>query len=127
MVKLQKYRSKSVGCAENPNPPREKKHKHLQQGQLLNDEDKAALQLNKFEQAMTLAELQDKIKRQSEMYKKEFKTHFVIFQEKLKEFKLNPAKRDVTIMDYLKFMAHISAVYKQQLPGFLSNEILNLL
>jgi hypothetical protein len=61
------------------------------------------------------------------MYKKEFKTHFAIFQEKLKEFKLNPAKRDVTIMDYLKFMAHISAVYKQQLPGFLSNEILNLL
>ena len=57
MVKLQKYRSKSVGCAENPNPPREKKHKHLQQGQLLNDEDKAALQLNTFEQAMTLAEL----------------------------------------------------------------------
>lgn len=61
------------------------------------------------------------------MYKNEFKTHFSIFQEKLKEFKTNPVKKDVTIMDYFKFMAHISAVYKQQLPGFLSNEILNIL
>lgn len=79
---------------------------------MLTTEDKAALQLNKFEQAMTLAELQDKIKRQPEMYKNEFKTHFTIFQEKLKEFKIKPADRDVTIMDYFKFMSHISSVYK---------------
>ena len=46
------------------------------------------------------------------MYKNEFKTHFRIFQEKLKEFKLNPAKKDVSIMDYFKFMSHISSVYR---------------
>ena len=61
MVKANKWRSKSVGPVENPNPPkeknREKKQKHMRQYQLLNDEDKAALKLNKFEQAMTLAEL----------------------------------------------------------------------
>ena len=49
------------------------------------------------------------------------------FQEKLKEFKLNPAKKDVPLMDYLKFLSHISSVYRQTLPQFLSNEMLNLL
>jgi len=51
MVKANKWRSKSVGPAENPNPPQNKykKSKHAQQRDLLNEEDKAALQLNKFE------------------------------------------------------------------------------
>jgi hypothetical protein len=54
MVKANKWRSKSVGPQENPNPS---KKKHMQQRDLLNDDDKAALQLNKFEQTMTLYEL----------------------------------------------------------------------
>jgi protein SDA1 len=94
---------------------------------LLNDEDRKALQLNKFEQTMTLYELQDKIKRQPDMYKNEFMTHFRIFQEKLKDFKTNPARKDVPLMDYLKFLSHISNVYPQHLPQFLSTEMLNLL
>ena len=49
--------------------------------------------MSTFDQTMTLATLQDKIKRQPDMYKKEFLTQFGIFQEKLKEFKENPAKK----------------------------------
>jgi len=36
---------------------------------------------------MTLADLQDRIKRQPDHYKKEFKVHYGIFAEKLKDFK----------------------------------------
>jgi hypothetical protein len=79
---------------------------------LLSAEDRAALNLNKYESSYTLAQLQDKIKRQSDQYKPEFKVHFQIFQNKLKEFKENPAKKDQDLIDYFKFMAHISAVYK---------------
>lgn len=94
---------------------------------LMNEEDRRALSLNKYEESMTLAELQDRIKRQPEAYKKEFKIHFNIFVEKLREFKLNPAKKSTDLIDYFKFMAHVSGVYRQQIANFLSTEILNLL
>ena len=94
---------------------------------LLDDEDRKALSLNKFEESMTLAELQDRIKRQPEQYRKEFGVHFNIFTEKLKDFKENPAKKNQEIIDYLKFMAHVSGVYRQQIGAVVSNEMLNLL
>ena len=53
--------------------------KHGQMVDLLTEEDRRALNLNKYEQAYTLAELQDKIKRQKDQYKPEFKVHFGIF------------------------------------------------
>lgn len=94
---------------------------------LINEEDRKALSLNKYEEKMTLAELQDRIKRQPDSYRKEFKIHFNIFTEKLREFKLNPAKKSTDLIDYFKFMAHISGAYRQQLASFLSTEMLNLL
>ena len=94
---------------------------------LLTPEDREALNLNKFECSYTLAELQDKIKRQRDQYKPEFRVHFGIFNNKLKEFKENPAKKDQDLIDYFKFMAHISAVYQQQVASFLSNEMLSIL
>jgi hypothetical protein len=36
-----------------------------------------------------------------------------IFVEKLKELKENPAKKDQELIDYFKFMAHVSGVYRQ--------------
>jgi hypothetical protein len=42
MVKANKWRSKSMGPRENPNPS-QKKHKHLQQRDLLNENDKKEL------------------------------------------------------------------------------------
>ena len=75
---------------------------------LMNEEDRRALSLNKYEETMTLAELQDRIKRQPDHYRKEFKVHFNIFVEKLRDFKLTPAKKETDFIDYLKFMAHVS-------------------
>ena len=46
---------------------------------------------------------------------------------KLAEFKEHPAKKDQDMIDYFKFMAHISNVYQAQIAGFLSNELLNML
>lgn len=80
-----------------------------------------------FDQTMTLATLQDKIKRQPDMYKKEFLTQFSVFQTKLQEFKENPAKKDDQMDEYFKFLAHISGVYKDELADYLSNEIINML
>jgi len=54
------------------------------------------------------------------MYRKEFKEHLAIFQEKLGEFKENPAKRDEKLEDYFKFMAHISGCFREELPDYLS-------
>jgi hypothetical protein len=39
--------------------------------------------------------------------------HWNIFNIKLKEFKENPARKDLDMMDYFKFMAHISNIYQQ--------------
>ena len=83
--------------------------------------------LGTFDTTMTLSTLQDKIKRQPDMYKKEFLNQFAIFQKKLDEFKANPAKKDEQMDDYLKFLSHISGTYKEELAEYLSNEIINML
>lgn len=46
---------------------------------LLSKEERQKLNLNKNEEQMTLADLQDKIKRQQDQYKPEFAAHFKIF------------------------------------------------
>ena len=104
-----------------------KRGKHAMMTDLMTAEDRKALSFNKYEEEQTLPELQDKIKRQPDQYKKEFRVHFKIFVDRLREFKLNPAKKEVVFIDYLKFMAHVSGVYRQQVATFLSTEILNLL
>jgi len=76
---------------------------------------------------MTLHVLQDKIKRQPDMYKPEFTKHFEIFQKKLADFKESPGKNDSHMDEYFKFMAHISGVYKEELAEYLTNELINLL
>ena len=90
----------------------ERRGKHAQMLDLMTEDDRRALRLNKYEEAYTLAELQDKIKRQSDQYKPEFQVHWNIFNAKLKEFKENPARKDQDVMDYFKFLAHISNIYQ---------------
>ena len=90
MVKANKWRSRSHG----PQLQQNRKNKHSNMTDLMDDEDRKALSLNKFEESMTLAELQDRIKRQPDQYRKEFGVHFNIFTEKLKDFKENPAKKN---------------------------------
>jgi hypothetical protein len=53
-----------------------KRGRHGQMVDLLTKEERAELNLNKYESSYTLAQLQDKIKRQSDQYKPEFKVHF---------------------------------------------------
>lgn len=86
-----------------------------------------AVQLGSFESSMPLHVLQDKIKRQPDMYRKEFSNHLEVFQQKLELFKENPAKKEEEMVEYFKFMAHISGVYQEELAEFLSNEMLNIL
>lgn len=83
--------------------------------------------LGNFNGTMTLHTLQDKIKRQSEMYRGEFKSHLELFQAKLAVFKESPAKKDDQLDEYFKFFAHISGVYKEELADYLCNEFINLL
>ena len=61
MVKANKWRSRSAG--PSPYQHTGKRHKHANMNELMDEEDRRALSLNKFEESMTLAELQDKIKR----------------------------------------------------------------
>jgi len=44
--------------------------------------------------SMTLHTLQDKIKRQPDMYRKEFASHLELFQKKLVNFKESPGRKD---------------------------------
>ena len=83
--------------------------------------------LGTFETSMPLHTLQDKIKRQPDMYRKEFQNHLEVFQQKLELFKENPAKKDDSMDEYFKFMAHISGVYQAEISEYLSSEILNIL
>ena len=61
MVKANKWRSQSAG--PRPYAHTAKRGKHAQITDLMDEEDRRALSLNKFEESMTLAELQDRIKR----------------------------------------------------------------
>ena len=106
-----KLRSKSADAQPNKHTIRRDRGKHAQISDIMTVEDRRALSLNRYEEAMTLADLQDQIKRQPDQYLKDFKTHFNIFTEKLKVFKLNPAKHETDFIDYLKFMAHVSREY----------------
>ena len=111
MVKANKWRSRSAGAAPYEHTAKANvRGKHAQMNDLMNEEDRRALSLNKYEESMTLAELQDRIKRQPDHYKKEFKVHFGIFVEKLREFKQNPTSKETDFIDYLKFMAHVSSL-----------------
>lgn len=91
------------------------------------DNDSKPELLGSFSSSITLHMLQDKIKRQPEMYRNEFAQHLEIFQSKLESFKESPGKKDDEMDEYFKFMAHISGVFKEELAEYLCNEFINLL
>ena len=70
------------------------------------DDDKKSSHV--LEDGVDLQQLQDKIKRQPDLYAKEFKEHYAIFKEKIAEFKENPAKKDNDVAIYFKFFSHVS-------------------
>jgi len=71
--------------------------------------------------------LQDRVKRHPDLYRNEFVKHFAIFKEMMTKFKENPAKKEDQFNYYMLFFSHISHKYKDEIVGYLSNELLNLL
>ena len=67
------------------------------------------------------------MKRTPALYKQEMQEHLAILKEKLEHFKEQPGSRDTTLEDYVKFMAHISGIYRENLADYLSTELINLL
>ena len=75
-----------------------------------------------------LSVLQDKVKRQPDLWKWDVEKHMGVFREKLLAYKENPAKRNMELAYYMLFLAHIShTVYKQLILESLSSTVLSLL
>jgi protein SDA1 len=75
---------------------------------------------------MTLMDLQNKIKRQPGLWKEEFKNHLDEFKKMFLKYREDPSREDETVVKYIKFMTHISDVYKKEL-GFLPKEFIDML
>lgn len=108
-----KKRSKSAALAKT------KPLSHSEEVKLQKEKDEALKQ--------TLQYLQDRVKRHPELYKNEFIKHWAIFKEKMETFKENPAKKEDQFNYYMLFFSHISHKFKEEIVGYLPNELLNLL
>ena len=76
-------------------------------------------------QSINLPELQNKLKRQPELYKKEFTFCYDIFKKMLPELRDNPGKEQPTICSFLLFFTHLFDKFPQELQ-FLSTELINI-
>ena len=56
--------------------------------------------------ALTL--LQDRLKRTSDLYQKDFNGHFDVFKARLPDYKENPAKLNKEVNYYIIFLSHVS-------------------
>lgn len=108
MTKSAKKRAKSVEIAKS------KPLTHSEELKLQRQADEALKQ--------TLQYLQDRVKRQPELYRNEFDKHWVVFKAKLAAFKQSPGKCDPQLNYYLLFFAHISQKYKADIVEPLSTE-----
>jgi len=75
---------------------------------------------------LDLFELQNKIKRQSSLWRNEFFEHLTKFKELFLKYREDPTHEDETVVKYIKFMTAISDVYKKDL-SFLATEFVDLL
>jgi protein SDA1 len=73
-----------------------------------------------------LTDLQSKIKRQPSLWREEFKKHLVTFKKLFLEYREDPSREDEQVVKYIKFMTHISDVYRKDL-AFLPTEFVNML
>lgn len=77
------------------------------------------------EDEIDFTELQDKIKRQGDLWKEDFMKHLITFKAMFLKFREDPSKEDEKIIKYIKFMTHICDVYKSDL-SFLPTELIDL-
>lgn len=73
-----------------------------------------------------LTDLQGKIKRQPSLWKEEFDIHLTKFKDMFLKFRDDPSREDFDVIKYVKFMTHVSDVYKKDL-SFLPTEFINIL
>lgn len=78
------------------------------------------------ENDMELQQLQGKIKRQPSLWKAEFSEHLKTFKKSFLNFREDPARDNEEVVKYIKFMTHISDVYKKEL-SFLATEFIDCL
>ncbi len=112
MTKSAKKRSKSAAIAKT------KPLSHSEEQKIQREKDEALKQ--------TLQYLQDRVKRHPDLYKNEFVKYWALFKEKMEAFKENPAKKDDQFNYYMLFFSHISHKYKDEIVGYLPNELLTL-
>lgn len=92
---------------------------HAEEVKLQKEKDEALKQ--------TLQYLQDRIKRHPDLYRNEFDKHFAVFKLRMEQFKEQPAKNEQQFNYYMLFFSHISHKYKDEIVGYLPNELINLL
>eukprot|EP01022_Parablepharisma_sp_SALTPOND_P009651 TRINITY_DN139_c0_g1_i10.p6 TRINITY_DN139_c0_g1~~TRINITY_DN139_c0_g1_i10.p6 ORF type:complete len:820 (-),score=155.54 TRINITY_DN139_c0_g1_i10:3345-5804(-) len=76
-------------------------------------------------QSIDLPALQDKIKRQPELYRNEFNEYYDLFKKLLPDLRDNPGKDQPTICSFLLFFTHLFDRFPKELQ-FLSTELVNI-
>ena len=77
-------------------------------------------------ETIDLPMLQDKLKRQPELYQKEFKACYDLFKNLLPDLRDNPGKEQATICSFLLFFCNLFDRFPKELQ-FLSTELINIL
>ena len=112
VVNIEKaYKTKDIRIA----PQFKKRDKKFKSKQDDEEEDDNSLQV-----------LQNRIKRQPSLWREEFKAQLAIFKKLFIKFREDPSKEDEEVIKYVKFMTHISDVYKKDL-SFVPTEFINIL
>ena len=88
-----------------------------------NEESEAESSL---EEEFSLPELQDRIKRDKTLYLPEFKQSLQIYSKIKDQMRDLPAKEHPKLIEYLKFFAHISHVFPEELE-FLKDDLVLVL
>ncbi len=75
--------------------------------------------------SIDLPTLQDKLKRQPDLYQKEFAECFELFKKLLPDLRDNPGKDQPTICSFLLFFTHLFDRFQKELQ-FLPTELVNI-
>ena len=68
---------------------------------------KEKLKDDQSDEEIDFTELQDKIKRQGNVWREDFDKHLTIFKKLFLKFREEPSKEDEKVIKYTKFMTHI--------------------
>lgn len=75
---------------------------------------------------MDLPIIQDKIKRQNDLYNDDFKVILSFFKPKFNMFIENPSKKIHGMKDFFNFFAHVGFIYPKEV-SFIPSKLINLI